>query len=73
MTIAFCAVVHGNLPALEAVLTDLEQRRPDMIFCLSDLMGHAPWPNEVVNEMRRRGIPTLAGNYDLGISLVSDN
>ena len=65
--------MHGNLPALEAVLTDMEQRRPDIIFCLSDLMGYAPWPNEVVNEVLRRGIPTLAGNYDLGISLVSDN
>ncbi|RZK11558.1 MAG: metallophosphatase family protein, partial [Hymenobacter sp.] len=61
MTIAFFSDVHGNLPALEAVLADMEQRRPDMIFCLGDLVGYAPWPNEVVNEVRRRGIPTLAG------------
>ena len=73
MTIAFFSDVHGNLPALEAVLADMEQRRPDMIFCLGDLVGYAPWPNEVVNEVRRRGIPTLAGNYDQGIGLASDN
>ncbi|WP_316934405.1 metallophosphoesterase family protein, partial [Hymenobacter sp. AT01-02] len=73
MTIAFFSDVHGNLPALEAVLSDLEQRRSDMIFCLGDLVGYAPWPNEVVNEVRRRGIPTLAGNYDQGIGLASDN
>jgi len=73
MTIAFFSDVHGNLPALEAVLADIEQRRPDMIFCLGDLVGYAPWPNEVVNEVRRRGIPTLAGNYDQGIGLASSN
>ncbi|QNH60920.1 metallophosphoesterase family protein [Hymenobacter sediminicola] len=71
MTIAFFSDVHGNLPALEAVLADMEQRQPDMIFCLGDLVGYAPWPNEVVNELRRRGIPTLAGNYDQGIGLGS--
>ncbi|GAA4390149.1 metallophosphoesterase family protein [Hymenobacter koreensis] len=73
MTIAFFSDVHGNLPALEAVLADMEQRRPDLIFCLGDLVGYAPWPNEVVNEVRRRGIPTLAGNYDQGIGLASAN
>ena len=73
MTIAFFSDVHGNLPALDAVLADMEQRRPDMIFCLGDLVGYAPWPNEVVNEVRRRGIPTLAGNYDQGIGLASSN
>ncbi|MCC2548752.1 metallophosphatase family protein [Hymenobacter sp. BT175] len=73
MTIAFFSDVHGNLPALEAVLADMEQRRPDLIFCLGDLVGYAPWPNEVVNEVRRRGIPTLAGNYDQGIGLASEN
>ncbi|UOQ52907.1 metallophosphoesterase family protein [Hymenobacter cellulosivorans] len=73
MTLAFFSDVHGNLPALEAVLADLDQRRPDMVFCLGDLVGYAPWPNEVVNEVRRRGIPTLAGNYDQGIGLGSDN
>ncbi|GAB2960513.1 metallophosphoesterase family protein [Hymenobacter coalescens] len=73
MTIAFFSDVHGNLPALQAVLADLDQRRPDMVFCLGDLVGYAPWPNEVVNEVRRRGIPTLAGNYDQGIGLASEN
>ena len=73
MTIAFFSDVHGNLPALQAVLADLDQRRPDLVFCLGDLLGYAPWPNEVVNEVRRRGIPTLAGNYDQGIGLASSD
>ena len=71
MTIAFFSDVHGNLPALHAVLADLDQRRPDLVLCLGDLVGYVPWPNEVVNEVRRRGIPTLAGNYDQGIGLAS--
>ena len=73
MTIAFFSDIHGNLPALQAVLADLDRRRPDMIFCLGDLVGYAPWPNEVVTEIRRRGIPTLAGNYDQGIGLASSD
>ncbi|GAA3949610.1 metallophosphoesterase family protein [Hymenobacter algoricola] len=73
MTIAFFSDVHGNLPALEAVLADMDQRRPDLIFCLGDLVGYAPRPNEVVKEVRRRGIPTLAGNYDQRIGLASSN
>ncbi|TYZ09544.1 metallophosphoesterase family protein [Hymenobacter lutimineralis] len=71
MTIAFFSDVHGNLPALQAVLADIDQRQPDMIFCLGDLVGYAPWPNEVIAEIRRRGIPTIAGNYDQGIGLGS--
>ncbi|RPD47654.1 metallophosphoesterase [Hymenobacter sediminis] len=73
MTIAFFSDVHANLPALQAVLADIDQRRPDMVFCLGDLVGYAPWPNEVIHEVRRRGIPTLAGNYDQGIGLASSN
>ncbi|TGE14165.1 metallophosphoesterase family protein [Hymenobacter elongatus] len=72
MTIAFFSDVHSNLPALEAVLADLDKRQPDMSFCLGDLVGYAPWPNEVIAAIRKRGIPTLAGNYDQGIGLQSD-
>jgi len=73
MKIAFFSDIHGNLPALEAVLADIDQRGADMVFCLGDLVGYAPWPNEVVAEIRRRGIPTLAGNYDQGIGLASSD
>lgn len=41
MITAFFSDVHGNLPALPAVLADLDQRRPDMVFCLDDLVGYA--------------------------------
>ena len=73
MTLAFFSDVHANLPALEAVLADLDARRPDMVFCLGDLVGYAPWPDDVVQRVRERRIPTLAGNYDEGVGLASDD
>jgi diadenosine tetraphosphatase ApaH/serine/threonine PP2A family protein phosphatase len=71
--LAFFSDIHANLPALEAVLEDLDRRSPDMRFCLGDLVGYAPWPNEVAALIRQRGIPTLAGNYDEGVGLASDD
>ena len=73
MRIALFSDIHANLPALEAVLKDIESKKPDAIYCLGDLVGYAPWPNEVVNEIRGRGIPAIAGNYDQGIGLHSDD
>ena len=49
--IALISDIHANLPALEAVLDDLDARQPDMAFCLGDLVGYAPWPNEVIDEL----------------------
>ncbi len=73
MTIAFISDIHANLPALEAVLADLDTRRIDALYCLGDLVGYAPWPNEVVAAVRGLRIPTIAGNYDEGVGLRSDD
>jgi predicted phosphodiesterase len=73
MKIAFFSDIHANLPALEACLVDMENRKPDASYCLGDLVGYNIWPNEVINEIRRRGIPTLAGNYDFGIGRATDD
>lgn len=73
MTIALFSDIHANLPALEAFFADVEKRRPDQVFCLGDLVGYNIWPNEVVNEIRMRGIPTITGNYDYGIGRAIDD
>ncbi len=72
MKIALFSDIHANLPALQAVLADIESKNPDLIYCLGDLVGYAPYPNEVIDEIRKRKIPTIAGNYDEGIGLRSD-
>lgn len=72
MRIALFSDIHANLPALQACLSSIEDQKPDAIYCLGDLVGYNIWPNEVIDEIRRRGIPTIAGNYDQGIGLMSD-
>jgi len=73
MKIALFSDIHANLPALEAFFADVEKQKPDAIYCLGDLVGYNIWPNEVINEIRKRGIPTIAGNYDFGIGRNSDD
>jgi putative phosphoesterase len=73
MKIALFSDVHANLPALEACFKSMEEHAPDAIYCLGDLVGYNTWPNEVINEIRKRGIPTIAGNYDQGTGLMSDD
>lgn len=73
MRIALFSDIHANLPALNAVLADIDKKCPDAVYCLGDLVGYNIWPNEVINTIRRRGIPTIAGNYDYGIGRASDD
>ncbi len=72
MKIALFSDIHANLPALEAFFQDLDKRQPDAVYCLGDLVGYNIWPNEVIDEIKRRRIPTIAGNYDQGIGMMSD-
>ena len=65
MKLALLSDVHANLPALEGVLADLDARADvGAIYHLGDLVGYAPWPNEVVALLRARGIAGVSGNYD---------
>jgi predicted phosphodiesterase len=73
MKIALFSDIHANLPALEAFFKDIETTKPDAVYCLGDLVGYNIWPNEVVNEIRKRCIPTIAGNYDYGVGRTSDD
>jgi putative phosphoesterase len=73
MKIALFSDIHANLPALEAFFASIDKQKPDSIYCLGDLVGYNIWPNEVINEIRKRGIPTIAGNYDYGVGRTSDD
>lgn len=64
MRIALISDVHANLPALDAVLARIQADAFDAVYHLGDLVGYAPWPNEVVETIRAAGILGVAGNYD---------
>ncbi len=72
MRIAIFSDIHGNLPALEAVLDDIHGRDVNAVYCLGDLVGYAPFPNEVTERIRREQIPTIMGNYDDGVGFDRD-
>lgn len=73
MKIALFSDIHANLPALDAFFQDVEKQEIDAIYCLGDLVGYNIWPNEVIEEIRKRTIPTIVGNYDFGIGRTSDD
>jgi putative phosphoesterase len=73
MRIALFSDIHANLPALEAFFDHVDKQQVDAIYCLGDLVGYNIWPNEVINEVRKRKIPTIAGNYDFGIGRESND
>jgi len=65
--IALFSDIHGNLPALEAVLADIDAAGLTERICLGDLVGYGPDPAGVVARVRGLGIPVVQGNYDEGI------
>lgn len=65
MRYALISDIHANLPALEAVLRAIDASGDvDAVYHLGDLVGYGPWPGEVVELLRTRGITGVAGNYD---------
>jgi putative phosphoesterase len=65
--------IHANLPALTAVLADMDSRQLENRYCLGDLVGYGTFPNEVITAIRERQVPTLTGNYDQGVGHNSDD
>jgi predicted phosphodiesterase len=70
---ALIADIHGNLPAMEAVLEAVERRGVDAAFHLGDLVGYGPWPDEVVARLAEAGIFGVAGNYDSTIATGAEH
>lgn len=55
--------VHANLPALEAVLSDMPNE-VDEILCLGDVVGYNPFPRECVDLVQNTCTCVLQGNHD---------
>lgn len=62
--IAVFADVHGNLPALEAVLEDIEAQQIDEVLVGGDLVGRGPQGSAVVHRIAERELPSVKGNHE---------
>lgn len=65
--IAIVSDIHSNLEALIAVLKDIERTRCSKIFCLGDLVGYGPNPNECIDLARRNFEFVIKGNHDQAV------
>jgi len=71
--IAILSCIHGNMAALEAVWDDLGNQNIDQLYCLGDLVGYGPYPNEVVEFVNQNNIPTVLGCWDEGIGMEQED
>jgi diadenosine tetraphosphatase ApaH/serine/threonine PP2A family protein phosphatase len=67
MRIAVISDIHANLHALAAVLAVIDAEGADEVWCLGDLVGYGPRPNECVALIRDRCSSCLVGNHDLAV------
>ena len=65
MRVAVVSDIHSNLHALEAALATIEAEAPDELWCLGDVVGYGPRPNECCAAIAGRADLCLAGNHDL--------
>src|SRR5436190_803609 len=67
MRVAVISDIHSNLHALEAVLEEIDREQPDAIWCLGDIVGYGPRPDECCVIVEARAAVCLCGNHDLGV------
>jgi predicted phosphodiesterase len=72
MRIAVIGDLHANLPALSAVLDDVQRIGADGLYCVGDVVGRGPHPNEVADWLRTLEIPTVQGNWDEAVGMDRD-
>jgi len=73
MRIAVFGDVHPNLPALTALIEDVSRIGADAMYCVGDVVGRGPHPNEVVDVMRLFEVPTVQGNWDEAAAMDRDS
>jgi putative phosphoesterase len=64
MWVAALGDIHGHLAALEAVLREIDEAGIQTILNTGDCVVGHPWPNEVIDVLRSRAIPTVQGELD---------
>ena len=64
MRIAIISDIHGNLVALESVLSDLKTEHIDHVVCLGDIAADGPQPREVIAQLKTLNSSVVMGNMD---------
>ena len=64
MKIAVLSDIHGNLEAFEAVLKDVDNSAADILVSLGDNVGYGPEPEQIVEILIQRKIPSVLGNHE---------
>jgi putative phosphoesterase len=73
MKVALIGDVHGNLPALEAVLEHAHERKVDVVWNVGDFLGYGAFPDEVVRRIREENALSILGNYDTKVLNFREN
>src|ERR1700712_5882597 len=68
MRIALLSDIHGNLHALDAVLSDVEREDVHEIWCLGDIVGYGADPNDCCARIREQADAVLCGNHDMAVT-----
>lgn len=64
MRLAIIADIHGNLPALEAVLADVATQHVDRLIVAGDLVNRGPQSAAVLERLVPLELPTIMGNHE---------
>lgn len=67
MLIAFISDIHANFEALKTILERIDDLEIKKIYCLGDIVGYGPDPNECIENIRGRKIPSILGNHECGV------
>ncbi|PSP37848.1 metallophosphoesterase [Halobacteriales archaeon QH_7_65_31] len=65
MLVGVISDIHGNKPALDAVLDDMPA--VDALVCAGDVVGYNPWPGYCIDTLRERDALTIRGNHDRAV------
>jgi putative phosphoesterase len=68
MKLGLISDIHGNIHALEHVLNLLDRENVDAILCAGDLVCYGANHERVLQTLRERNIPCVAGNYDYAVA-----
>lgn len=73
MAIAIISDIHGNLEALTSIFDYIEKKKINEIYCLGDIVGYGPNPNECVDLVALKCTNAIIGNHDhaaLGLTSI---